>query len=117
MASMRIDQVSWHPEQAIEEIDLAGRRASIRGGEILLEAANQRVPYDTGELESSGELVESDDGASVGYTARQARYVHKHPEWHFQEGRSGHWLEEAIEATAPEVEAVVAETVRANWPR
>lgn len=108
---------SWTPQRALAAIDHAARRAEERAAERLLVAANQRVPYNLGELQASGHVFQADDGMAVGYTAPHARFVHAHPEWNFELGRSGHWLEETMEATAEEEHAVMASTVRADWPR
>ena len=53
---------------------------------------------------------------AVGYTAPHARYVHAHPEWQFAGGRSGHWLEETLDAEADAVGRLMTDTFRSGWP-
>lgn len=116
MSGLVISRVEWDPEPALATAEQLGRDALARGGERLLESAGRRVPYRTGALAGSAELVAGDDGVSVGYTAPHARYVHAHPEWQFSGGRSGHWLEEALEAEADAVGQVMTDTFRSGWP-
>jgi hypothetical protein len=107
---------SWHPEHALAQIEHAAEEAELRGAQVLLNAANRRVPKDTGALEASGHVDRREGGAAVVYSAEHARYVHAHPEWTFQQGRSGHWLEEAIETSDREINLAEADTMRAEWP-
>ena len=65
---------------------------------------------------SAGARVWRDVGVAIGYTAAHARYIHAHPEWHFAGGRSGRWLEEALEAEADAAGALIADTFRSGWP-
>lgn len=112
-----MSHLDWHPERVLGSIERSARHAEHRTGELVLERANARVPYRTGELAASGELQDSDEGVAVVYHAEQARYVHAHPEWDFALGRSGHWLEETISESAHEALGRMGDTVRAEWPR
>lgn len=114
--TLHIDRVNWHPQHAIEAADRAGKDGAERGGQHLLEAANARVPFDTGELESSGSVRRDGELAVIGYEAAQGVFVHAHPEWHFQNGRSGRWLEEAIDEEGAAVGSLLGDSVRAGWP-
>lgn len=116
MSGLVITRVEWDPEPALATAAELGRESLSRGGERLLEAAGGRVPYRTGALAGSAQLVADDDGVSVGYTAAHARIVHAHPEWQFSGGRSGHWLEEALEVEADAVGQVMTDTFRSGWP-
>lgn len=116
MSPLRITRVEWDPEPVLTTVNQLGRESLARGGERLLEAASRRVPYRTGALAGSARLVAGDDGVAVGYTAAHARYVHAHPEWQFSGGRSGHWLEEALEAEADAIGQVMTDTFRSGWP-
>src|SRR4051794_34443236 len=112
MSGLQITRVDWDAAEALRTADVLGRTALERAGERLLAAAGQRVPVRTGALAASAALAADDDGVSVGYTAPHARYVHAHPEWQFAGGRSGHWLEEALEEEADAVGALLADTIR-----
>jgi hypothetical protein len=113
---LEVTRVEWDPAPALDAADRLGREALERAGERLLEAAGRRVPLRTGALASSAELAFDDDGVAIGYTAAHARYVHAHPEWQFAGGRSGRWLEEALEAEADAAGALIADTFRSGWP-
>lgn len=116
MSGLRITRVDWDPAAALAAAEQLGRQATERGGEQLLASAGRRVPYRTGALAASARLVAGEDGVAVGYTARHARFVHAHPEWQFAGGRSGHWLEESVEAEADAVGQLMTDTFRSGWP-
>lgn len=114
--TLQITRADWHPEKALATAEQLGREATVRGGERLLESARTRVPYATGELAGSARLVADDEGVAVGYEAKHARFLHAHPEWNFEGGRSGRWLEETIEEEADAVGQVMTDTFRSGWP-
>lgn len=116
MSGLRITRIAWDAEPAIATAEQLGRQATERGGERLLASAGRRVPYRTGALAASARLVAGDDGVTVGYTAPHARFVHAHPEWQFTGGRSGHWLEEALDADADAIGQLMTDTFRSGWP-
>ncbi len=116
MSGLEITRAEWDASGALDTADALGRSALERAGERLLDAAGRRVPYRTGALASSAALDVNDDGVSIGYTAAHARYVHAHPEWQFAGGRSGRWLEEALEAEADATGSLIADTIRSGWP-
>jgi hypothetical protein len=113
---LEVTRVDWDAGPALNVAERLGRDALERAGERLLEAASRRVPLRTGALASSAELAVEDDGVAIGYTAAHARYVHAHPEWQFGGGRSGRWLEEALDAEADATGALIADTFRSGWP-
>ena len=116
MSGLEITRIAWDARQARSTADELTREALVRGGERLLDTASQRVPVRTGELAASAELTADDDGVSIGYTAAHARYVHAHPEWQFAGGRSGHWLDDALDAAADATGQLMADTIRSGWP-
>jgi hypothetical protein len=116
MSGLEITRVDWDAAPALEAAEALGRTALERAGERLLAAAGRRVPYRTGALAASGALAVADDGVAIGYTAPHARYVHAHPEWQFAGGRSGRWLEDALEAEADATAQLIADTIRSGWP-
>jgi hypothetical protein len=116
VSGLEITRVEWDAGPALEVADALGRAALERAGERLLESASRRVPYRTGALAASAELAADDDGVAIGYAAPHARYVHAHPEWQSAGGRSGRWLEEALEAEADATGQLIADTIRSGWP-
>lgn len=65
--------------------------------EVVLQQANQKVPLDKSTLLKSGNTdVSSQNGnikGSVYYDTPYAIKLHEHPEYQFQRGREGKWLE------------------------
>lgn len=116
MSGLEITRVEWDATEALDTADALGRTAVERAGERLLAAASRRVPYRSGALAASAELVAGDEGVSVGFTAPHARFVHAHPEWQFAGGRSANWLEETLEAEADATGQLMADTIRSGWP-
>lgn len=116
MADLQLTRIEWDPAPALETADALARTALERAGERLLAAASRRVPYRTGALAASATLAANDDGVAVGYTAPHARIVHAHPDRHFAGGRSGHWLEETLDAEADAVGRLITDTFRSGWP-
>jgi hypothetical protein len=116
VSGLDITRVDWDAAPAIDTAERLSQEALERAGERLLEAAGQRVPVRTGALAASASIAADDEGVSIGYTAAHARYVHAHPEWQFAGGRSGRWLEEALDAEADAAGAVIADTFRSGWP-
>lgn len=112
--TLDIRRVDWHPGRILDVVEHLAPRAGMRAGEHLLAAAAGRIPLDTGELESSGVVVESEDGAAVGYTAPHAGYVHGRGV--ALNGRDARWLEHTIEAQAGDLGDDYAHTFRSGWP-
>lgn len=116
MSGLDITRVEWDASQALDAADALGRTGLERAGERLVASAGRRVPYRTGALAASAALTAGDHGVSIGYTAPHARFVHAHPEWRFAGGRSGHWLEETLDAEAAATGQLIADTFRSGWP-
>jgi hypothetical protein len=114
--ALDVKRVRWYPEDALRAIERTSADAEERGARNLLDAANQNVPRLSGELEGSGSVERVEDGVVVTYSAPYAPILRAHPEWDFQGGRSGRWLDEAIESGADAIGAEMSDTVRAGWP-
>lgn len=112
---VKVTRVVWNPQKAERRVSELTKLANERAAERVRLEADKRVPYATGELAASAHVETSEHVVAVEYTARHGRYVHAHPEWNFQGGRSGRWLEEAIEASADPVGEVYADTLRSGW--
>ena len=64
-------------------------------GEIL-RLSSFEVPHDTGLLQSSGGFEPQGEDVVVGYNKVYAARLHEHPEYTFQKGRKGKYLEDPI---------------------
>jgi hypothetical protein len=66
----------------------------------VLRLSQREVPHDTGFLQNTGnvERANSDNNpeAIVGYHTPYAARLHEHPEYNFQGGRKGKYLEDPI---------------------
>ncbi|HET7030370.1 MAG TPA: hypothetical protein VFI34_07650 [Candidatus Limnocylindrales bacterium] len=111
---LQIERVSWHPQHAEQLAEELGRTAERHAGERLLADAAGRIPYATGELESSGVVVDTDEGVAIAYTAEHARYVHGRGR--ALGGRDAHWLESSIDADRAALGDDMAQTFRSGWP-
>lgn len=74
------------------------RRGLKLAAEEVLARANETVPHDEGTLEASGEASVAGQGliAVVSYDTPYAVRLHEHPEYDFQQGRRGKWLEATL---------------------
>lgn len=104
-------------------IDAMGRQALRAvegvGGEILRIGANgdnfhgPYVPHDVGDLQSSGGVdPDTDHSVIVGYNKVYAARLHEHPEYRFQKGRQGKYLETPIKNNLSVFRQFVADTIR-----
>jgi hypothetical protein len=66
--------------------------------EVLRISNNRYVPHDTGELQNSGSMNPDSPATEieVGYNKVYAARLHEHPEYSFQKGRVGKYLERTI---------------------
>lgn len=62
-------------------------------GAELLRLSQIEVPHDKGWLQNSGTYYVEGDTVVVGYHTPYAARLHEHPEYHFQAGRKGKYLE------------------------
>ena len=85
--------------------------------EFLRDEANKKVPHDTGTLESTGDFqVDPTSGdAVVFYDTPYAVRLHEHPEYHFQRGRQGKWLELALYDNSDKIMQYIQNAIRNRW--
>jgi len=62
----------------------------------VLRLSGHEVPKDEGVLEGTGVADRDSQGAYVGYNTPYAARLHEHPEYNFQKGRKGKYLEDPI---------------------
>lgn len=74
------------------------KKALLEIGREILRLSSFEVPHDTGMLQASGkaEPALAADEVVVGYNKVYAARLHEHPEYHFQKGRKGKYLEDPI---------------------
>ncbi|MDZ4046181.1 MAG: hypothetical protein U1E32_10445 [Rhodoglobus sp.] len=98
---------------AISQQILANTRMGVaRAGERLLAVSAAEVPLDQGTLMGSGAvstpLGGEDIEAQVVYDTPYAARLHEHPEYNFQGGRKGKYLEDPAMENKNELLAIIA---------
>lgn len=64
--------------------------------DTLLLLSQKEVPHDEGTLQNSGTVEQDKEGYVIGYNSPYAAKLHEHPEYEFQKGRKGKFLEDPI---------------------
>lgn len=65
-------------------------------GNEILRLSDKEVPHDKGILEGTGTVQPEGTDVMVGYNTPYAARLHEHPEYEFQRGRKGKYLEDPI---------------------
>lgn len=87
-------------------------------GERLLALSAEQVPHDLGTLQGSGAVStplgsrDGDPEAHVTYDTPYAARLHEHPEYNFQGGRKGKYLEDPAVENRAELGAIIAKAAR-----
>lgn len=61
-----------------------------------LRLSQMEVPHDEGTLQNSGAVEPVGDDIVLGYHTKYAARLHEHPEYRFQKGRKGKYLEDPL---------------------
>ncbi|MBG9885533.1 hypothetical protein ABE10_02800 [Bacillus toyonensis] len=83
--------------------------------ERLLALSAAQVPHDVGTLEESGTVERAktpEGGAAVVYDTPYAARLHEHPEYNFQGGRKGKYVEDPALTNKAELGEIIAKKVR-----
>lgn len=62
----------------------------------LLRLSQFEVPHDTGQLQNTGHIEPDGDDYLVGYNKVYALRLHENPQYAFQKGRKGKYLEDPL---------------------
>lgn len=84
-------------------VNQASLKNMLEVGWEIVRLGNFQVPHDIGVLQTSGHAEPTLDGAIVGYNTRYAARLHEHPEYRFQKGRKGKYLEDPIKQNLSEL--------------
>lgn len=80
----------------------------------LLRLSQLEVPLDKGRLMGSGHAQsEGNNEWSVGYYTVYAHRLHEHPEYNFQNGRKGKYLEDPLKRNRALFLEVLSKTIKA----
>jgi hypothetical protein len=80
----------------IEKVKQFNLKAVNEIADEVLRLSQREVPHDKGLLQNSGHVEPQEDEAIVGYNKVYAARLHEHPEYRFQKGRKGKYLEDPI---------------------
>lgn len=109
-----MSRIKWYGKRVSADV----RRATVEGlsdaAEFILEEANRDVPHDEGTLMRSGttSVDESKVEAAVSYDTPYAVRLHEHPEYRFQKGRKGKWLEDTFKERGRAAQDYIADKIR-----
>lgn len=109
----------WFGRDVQRRITKAERNALTDAAEYLLGESDKTVPHDEGTLQSSGTVSPVDpvnksiavsygSGPSAAYAVR----LHEHPEYRFQKGRRGKWLELTMKEQRGQIREIMAGRIR-----
>ena len=74
-----------------------GKNRAVRNiASEVLRISQFQVPHNIGTLQNSGFVQDGTDEAIVGYNTQYAARLHEHPEYRFQKGRKGKYVEDPI---------------------
>ena len=88
-------------------------RALNRMGDELLRLSTFEVPHDIGLLQGSGHVDPEGDEVLVSYNKVYAARLHEHPEYKFQKGRKGKYLEDPMKHNEVALQGWFADTMGA----
>lgn len=83
------------------------------GGEIM-RLSSFEVPHDKGLLQNSGSVEPEEGGVIIGYNKVYAARLHEHPEYRFQKGRKGKYLEDPIKNNLAALGLAFADALKGN---
>jgi len=110
-------ELKWYGDKILEGLLGAIAKGIESGAMIIMEQADKDCPYDTGYLLSTSKLEMTKEGNEVvGYGSYDTVYacrLHEHPEFNFQNGKKGKWLEDACYAKQEEYRNAIIAEIRA----
>jgi hypothetical protein len=96
IATMDDNQVMMNLSRLEEAIDKGVPKQVLDIAFETLRLSQAEVPHDEGTLQNSGTVEEVRGEVVVGYHTKYAARLHEHPEYRFQKGRKGKYLEDPI---------------------
>lgn len=89
-------------DNLMKQVGGFSQKALMEMGDTLLNLSVKEVPHREGVLQSTGRVEPIDeDTVEVGYHTPYAARLHEHPEYHFQKGRKGKYLEDPLKRNLP----------------
>jgi hypothetical protein len=103
-------------KRAITAIERAGLQGINDVASEVLRLGTFEVPHDKGILQGSGHVEPSTESqVIVGYNTVYAARLHEHPEYRFQKGRKGKYLEDPIKNNLSLFKNYIADAIKAAF--
>lgn len=83
-------------DDLVRKVDPANDKALEATALEGLRLTQFEVPHDEGTLQNSGVVEPIKDGYVLGYHTPYAARLHEHPEYRFQKGRKGKYIEDPL---------------------
>lgn len=119
---LQINSITVDTSEFIAKSEYALSRAligTLKGvndvGTEVLRLSSQQVPHDTGRLQNTGRVEpDTDHSVIVGYDTEYAARLHEHPEYRFQKGRKGKYLEDPIKNNLEILRGYIADRIKSS---
>lgn len=86
----------WQGDKIKGQVEKQAEQTMYKTGQYTLDEANKIAPKDEGTLIQTSGVASDAESANVYYTQKYAPRLHEHPEYNFQNGRQGKWLEQTV---------------------
>lgn len=96
LATVDNNQVTMNLKNLEAVLDNGVPKIMMDVGFEALRLSQFEVPHDEGTLQNSGTVEEVDGDVVVGYHEKYAARLHENPQYNFQKGRKGKYLEDPI---------------------
>ncbi len=96
LATIDDGQVMMNLKALQQGLDGMVDKAAMDVGFEILRLSQIEVPHDEGTLQNSGVVEEVAGDVVISYHAPYAARLHEHPEYTFQKGRKGKYLEDPV---------------------
>lgn len=97
VASVDAGEVLMNLKGLQQSLDGGVDKAAMDVGFEVLRLSQLEVPHDEGTLQNSGTVEEVNGDVIIGYHNKYAARLHEHPEYRFQKGRKGKYLEDPVQ--------------------
>lgn len=114
-AEVDADRVIANFSKLVTGLDPATNFSLREVAEEVLRLSQEQVPHDTGTLQDSGTAEPFGEDWVVGYHTPYAARLHEHPEYRYQRGRKGKYLEDPIRTNASALGLRAANGLAERW--
>lgn len=97
LAAVDDNKVMMNLNSLQQALDGGVDKAAMDIGFEILRLSQFEVPHDEGTLQNSGTVEEVNGDVVIGYHTKYAARLHEHPEYHYQKGRKGKYLEDPVQ--------------------